>query len=265
MRSWRRYSTARSVFHESKTARTAMSICSRGSCGNGEPERSSMIFLNVVDQALRSSTSSSTSFSTPLSSLRSSRASAKHARLDAEHGRPEHLQQPPVGVVGEPLAAVGHLRESVHGLVVEPDVEHRLHHPGHRELRTGPHRDQQRPVGLAELAAHLLLERLQVLADLLGQLFGSLPLLQVGPARLGADREPRRDRQAQVRHLGQVRALAAQQVALVLAALGEVVHVLGLGTDLDGVMPDHDPSRRSSPRATTGFVTHRPPSPRPTG
>ena len=148
-------------------------------------------------------------------------------RLDAEDGGAEHLQQPSVGVVGEPLVAAGQGREAVHRLVVEADVEDRLHHPGHRELRARADRDQQRPVGLAEGAADLPLERGEVLAHLVGEAVGQVAVLEVGPARVGADDEPRRDRQPQVRHLREVRALAAQQVPLVPAALGEVVDVLG--------------------------------------
>ncbi len=147
--------------------------------------------------------------------------------LDAEHGGAEHLQQPSVGVVGEPLVAAGQGREAVHRLVVEADVEHRLHHPGHRELRARADRDQQRPVGLAERAADLLLERGEVLAHLVAEAGGQVAVLEVGPARVRADDEPRWDRQPQVRHLREVGALATQQVPLLPAALGEVVDVLG--------------------------------------
>ena len=45
-------------------------------------------------------------------------------------------------------------------------------------------------------------------------------------ARLGRDREARRDREAELRHLGEVRALAAEQELLLLAAFLEGVHVL---------------------------------------
>ena len=49
---------------------------------------------------------------------------------------------------------------------------------------------------------------------------------QVLPAGLGGDGESRRDRQAQLGHLGEVRALAAEQILLILVALGEVENVL---------------------------------------
>ena len=48
----------------------------------------------------------------------------------------------------------------------------------------------------------------------------------VGVARLGRDREAGRHRQAEVRHLGEVGALAAEQELLLLAALFEGVDVL---------------------------------------
>ena len=141
--------------------------------------------------------------------------------VEAEHGAAEHLQQPPVGVLREPLV-VALPRQPGDGLVVEPDVEDRLHHPGHRELGAGPDADQQRVVGVAELAAHLLLERLEVLGDLGGELVRLAALGEIGPAGLGGDREPVRDRQPEVGHLGQVGALATQQVLLVLVSLSEV-------------------------------------------
>ena len=55
---------------------------------------------------------------------------------------------------------------------------------------------------------------------------GRAAVLQVVAAGVGGDREAGRDGQAQVGHLGEVRALAAEQVLLVLAALAEVVDPL---------------------------------------
>jgi hypothetical protein len=85
--------------------------------------------------------------------------------LDPEHGLAEHLQQPPVGVPGEPLAA-GLLGQALDALVIQPDVEHGVHHPGHRELGAGPDADEQRGGGVTEALAHLLLERREVFVDL---------------------------------------------------------------------------------------------------
>jgi hypothetical protein len=98
-----------------------------------------------------------------------------------------------------------------------------VHHPGHRELRARAHRDQQRVVGVAEPLVHRLLEGREVLGDLLRKALGltSLSRLlqgEVGPARLGRDREAGWHREAQRRHLGEVRTLAAEEVLLVLVA-----------------------------------------------
>ena len=140
-------------------------------------------------------------------------------RLDAQHRRAEHLEQAPVGVEREPLVTAHRGREAVHALVVEPDVEDGVHHPGHGELRPGAHRHQQRIRGITQTLAHRLLERVEVRGDLVVQPVGLAALLEVGPARVGADREPRRHREPESGHLGEVRALAPEQVLLVLAAL----------------------------------------------
>ena len=53
--------------------------------------------------------------------------------LDVEYRLAEHLDQPPVGIPGEPLAA-RLLRQAVHRLIGQADVQHGLHHPRHGEL-----------------------------------------------------------------------------------------------------------------------------------
>ena len=87
---------------------------------------------------------------------------------DAADDVAEHLDEAPVGVPREALVA-GVRGETVHGLVVEPEVQDRLEHPGHRVARAGAHGHQQRVVGVAERAAGALLEAGDALRDLLGQ------------------------------------------------------------------------------------------------
>ena len=144
--------------------------------------------------------------------------------VDAEHRGAEHLQQPAVGVGGEPLVTAL-ARQALDGLVVEADVEDRLHHPGHRELGAGAHRHQERVDRVAQTTAHLGLERPHVRGDLGGEPRGLRAVGQVGPTGIRRDREAGRDRQAEVGHLGEPGALAAEEVLLVLVSLVEVVHV----------------------------------------
>jgi hypothetical protein len=172
----------------------ARSICSRGSWGKSR-------LLGVVDGLLERLT------------------------LNVQHGLAEHLDQPAVGVPGEPLVA-GLLGQPLHRPVGQADVEDRVHHARHRELRAGPHADQQRVGRVAELAAHRRLKLGEVLGDLRVQLGRRAPVAQVGAARLGGDNEAGRDGKTDVGHLGQVRSLAAQQVLLVFTTLGEVINEL---------------------------------------
>lgn len=148
--------------------------------------------------------------------------------VDAQHGLAEHLDQAAVGVPGEALVA-GLRDQAGHRGVREADVQDGVHHAGHGELGARTHRDEQRVVGLAELLAHLLLERVQVGADLLVQRGGLGAGLQEDLAGLGGDREPRGNRKTEVGHLGQVRALAAKKILEVLVSFSEGVNKLLLG------------------------------------
>ena len=151
----------------------------------------------------------------------------EHLARHLQHGLAEHLQQPPVGIPGEALVA-GFLGKPLHAGVVEPDVQHRLHHSGHRERRTGTDADQQRIMAIAEPAADVVLQT------------AAAPSSPAPAARRARCPARRYSRQAsvvmvnpggtgrpQLGHLGQVRALTAEQILLVLVALGEVEHVLG--------------------------------------
>ena len=86
-------------------------------------------------------------------------------RVDPIDDLAEHLDQPAVGVVGEPRVA-GARRKALGGLVVQAEVEDRVHHPRHRDGGARAHRDEQRVVGRAEALAGALLEPPDVLVDL---------------------------------------------------------------------------------------------------
>ena len=68
-----------------------------------------------------------------------------------------HLDETAIAVPGESRVA-RYLGESFHGLVVEAEVENRIHHAGHRVPRPGTNRHEQGIAARAELLAHLFLD-----------------------------------------------------------------------------------------------------------
>ena len=86
--------------------------------------------------------------------------------------------------------------------------------------------DEQRVVGVAEALAGVLLELRQGGLDLRLEALGVGVVGGVVVADLCGDREAGRHRQPDAGHLGEVGALAAEQLAHVLVAFAEVVDVL---------------------------------------
>ncbi len=86
---------------------------------------------------------------------------------------------------------------------------------------------------VAEALAGRLLERPHVLLDLVVEpVRNLLAAAQVRAARLGRDREARRHRHAELRHLRQPDALSAEKLSAALAGLVEVVDVAHRGAHL---------------------------------
>jgi len=146
-----------------------------------------------------------------------------------EHDAAEHLDEPAIAVECKP-AVVGTALQALDRGVVQPEVEDRVHHARHRELRARSHGHKQGVVGRSERRAGRFLELLDVLVDLPIDRGGDLLLLLViDVADLGRDREARRHRQARIGHLGEPRSFAPEQVLHVPVAVGfaapEEVHV----------------------------------------
>ena len=76
-----------------------------------------------------------------------------------QHNGAEHLHEPPIGVEDETLVA-GLAGKRLGDLVVEADIEHRVHHARHGKLRTRTTRDEERVVGVTELLARGALQRI---------------------------------------------------------------------------------------------------------
>ena len=128
-----------------------------------------------------------------------------------QHDAPVHGDETPVRVEGEALVA-GLGGQALDRLVVQPEVEDGVHHPGHGELGARAHRHQQGVGGIADLLAHGLLQPAPRLGHLGVEPLGP-PARHVVPAGVGRNGETGRHRQLEYRrHLGQVGALAAQEV-----------------------------------------------------
>ncbi len=143
--------------------------------------------------------------------------------VDAESDLAEQLDEATVGVVGEALVA-RLLDQALQGLGVEAEVEDRIHHARHGERRTGANGNQQRVGALAEGFACFLLERCELLAHLGHQHLGKRIAVEVFEAGFGRDDEARGDVDADLRHLAQIGALAAQQLLVMAVAFSEGIY-----------------------------------------
>ena len=148
----------------------------------------------------------------------------------AEHDTRVHVNEPAIAVVGETRIARRRC-QTLHGLVVEPEVQDRVHHPRHRLAGTGTHRHQERVHRVAEALALGPLQHGQLLAHGIGEPGRVVPVVLVVPgADIRGDRETRRHGQSDAGHLGEVRTLAAEQVphaGVSVGTLAEREHVLG--------------------------------------
>jgi hypothetical protein len=132
--------------------------------------------------------------------------------VQVEHHIGVHLDEAAIAVEGE-AAVARQLGQAFDRLVVEAQVQDRVHHAGHRRPGARTDRHQQGIGRVAEDLAGQVLDLGQPALDLLGQL-GRIGLAVgvIVDAGLGGDGEARRHRQAQRAHLRQVGALAPQQV-----------------------------------------------------
>ena len=139
--------------------------------------------------------------------------------IDAQHDIAIHLDEAAVAVPGEARIARS-VGEALHRLVIETEVEDSVHHPGHRDRCARAHRDQQRIGGIAEVLAHGLLDMVQRRRDIAAQLLREVrPTREIFKAFLGRDGETRGNRQADARHFGEVRPLAAGNSLVLLPCI----------------------------------------------
>ena len=125
---------------------------SRGSCGKSLPVAVAVDRLELPDE-LREVVGREIDvvLRRRARSLSCASSCSKRCAVDPVDDLAVHLDEPAVRVVREARIA-GRAAERLDRLRVEPEVEDRVHHPGHRDRRARAHRDEQRVVGIAEAA-----------------------------------------------------------------------------------------------------------------
>ncbi len=176
--------------------------------------------------------------------------------LHAEHDVAVHLDEAAIRVPREALV-LGVGDQALHRLVVEAEVQDRVHHAGHRGPRARAHGDEQRRARVAELPADQALDARQMVRDLLLQLgrVGAAVVVVVA-ADVGRDREARRHGQPHARHLGEVGALAAEEVLHLGAPVGASASE-GVDIFLGAAGRAGRPAARLSGRAPRGGTRRR--------
>ena len=146
------------------------------------------------------------------------------ALLDPHDHVAIHLDEPAVAIPREALI-FRRERERIHGLVVEAEVEDRVHHARHRVPGTGTDGQQQREsLRVAEFRAHDPLHVADPRFDLGLELFRIRALVVVEiRAHFRCDREPRRHREADAGHLREVGPLAPEQRLHLAVSVGFAV------------------------------------------
>ena len=113
--------------------------------------------------------------------------------------------------------------EPVDRLVVEPQVQDRVHHARHRRRGTGTYRHEKRRFAVTEPLASDAFQSAHGVFDLRPQVVRNATVGQVLDADRRRDREAWRHGNTDVRHLAEVGALATQQMLHRRAPLGGAV------------------------------------------
>ena len=153
--------------------------------------------------------------------------------VEAHNHVREHLDETAVAVPRE-AGVVGVLDKAMHRLVVEAEVQNRVHHAGHRHGGAGTNRNEQRVLSVANALADTLLEVEAILLNGVKRAFGPRVIcVCIFHAGLAGDGKARRHRQADEGHFGEVRALAAKDILHILVAFSNVVALSVLAERVD--------------------------------
>ncbi len=134
--------------------------------------------------------------------------------LHAQHNVAIHLHKATVAVPSK-AGITRLLGQSLGHSIIDAQVQHCVHHAGHRHGSTRANRHQLRIAGVVKLISGQALDVLDSLLDIvLNQVDNCLTaLLVIQPAHVGGDGETRGNRHANQVHLGQIGTLAAQKIS----------------------------------------------------
>ena len=140
---------------------------------------------------------------------------------DLQYDVAEHLDEAAVAVIGKPFIA-GLSGKAYDAVIVESQIQDGVHHAGHGNRCPGADGDQQRVFGIPEGLAHNGLEFLQFFENLCPDLFiDHFAVFVILEAGVGGNGETERNRQTDLGHFSQVRALSSKETSHILGALVE--------------------------------------------
>ena len=142
---------------------------------------------------------------------------------DIEHDLSKQRSEASIGIERESQIA-GLLCQTLHGIFVQAEVQHSVHHARHRKRRARSHRDEQRILCAAERLADFLFDFGKGRDDLFPHAFRELFVVCIkGVAGFSRDDETWRHRQPGLGHLAETCAFAAEQRFVIAAAFFEKI------------------------------------------
>ena len=124
-----------------------------------------------------------------------------------------HLNEPAVRIKCK-SGILGALNQSSDRVIVQTQIEHRVHHPRHGLARAGTNRNQQRVFRIAKATAEYFFHARKAGSDLGAEFFRVTTIVTVIIfANLGGNREPGRNGNTDAGHFMQARAFSAEKLA----------------------------------------------------
>ena len=133
----------------------------------------------------------------------------------------EHLNETSVTVVSKTFVS-GLGSQALYGIVIQSQVQNRIHHSRHGNRCAGTNGNQKRVLDVSELLSHYLFQFIQVFVHFPNDfLVQHAALVQIILAGIGRNSKSERYRQTDFRHLCQVGTFTSQKVSHILGAFIE--------------------------------------------